>query len=157
MPSTATIEAMPIAIPSADSAARSAAGAQAERAGAQDVGGGHASRASTTPSRSVDRARGKRGGDLVVVGDHDDRRAGRVQLVQQREDVLAGAAVEVAGRLVGEHDRRPPEQRAGDRDPLALAARQLRRARASSRCPRPTRSSASRAARPPLAPAPAPA
>ena len=40
---------------------------------------------------------------------------------------LAGARVEVAGRLVGEHDRRSPEQRAGDRHALALAARQLRR------------------------------
>ena len=39
----------------------------------------------------------------------------------------ARARVEVAGRLVGEHDRRPPEQRPRDRDALALAARELRR------------------------------
>ena len=52
--------------------------------------------------------------------------------------------VEVAGRLVGPHDRGLADQRAGDRDPLLLAARQLggpvverggraRPARASSR------------------------
>ena len=38
-----------------------------------------------------------------------------------------GAAVEVAGRLVGEHDRGPRDERAGDRDALALAAGELRR------------------------------
>ena len=36
--------------------------------------------------------------------------------------------VEVAGRLVGEHDRRPRDERAGDRDALLLAAGELRRA-----------------------------
>jgi hypothetical protein len=50
-----------------------------------------------------------------------------VQLVQQRHDPLARARVEVARRLVREDDRRPPEQRAGDRDALALAAGELRR------------------------------
>ena len=34
--------------------------------------------------------------------------------------------VEVAGRLVGEHDRRARDQRAGDRDALLLAAGELR-------------------------------
>ena len=46
---------------------------------------------------------------------------------QQRQHVLAGARVEVAGRLVGEHDRRASHQGARDRHPLALAARQLGR------------------------------
>ena len=40
---------------------------------------------------------------------------------------FAGGAVQVAGGLVGEHDRRPVDQRAGDRHPLALAAGELRR------------------------------
>ena len=46
----------------------------------------------------------------------------------RRHDLLAGGAVEVAGRLVGEHDRRPADERAGDRHPLPLAARELGRA-----------------------------
>ena len=59
--------------------------------------------------------------------DHDDRGAGRVELLQQRDEGVAGGAVEVAGGLVGEHDRRPVDQGAGDRHPLALAAGELRR------------------------------
>ena len=41
---------------------------------------------------------------------------------QQLEDLLSGMTVEVAGRLVRQHDRRLPDKRAGDRDPLALPA-----------------------------------
>ena len=48
-----------------------------------------------------------------------------MQVADQREDLVAGARVEVAGRLVGEQDRRIDRQRARDRDALALAARQL--------------------------------
>ena len=44
------------------------------------------------------------------------------------EDLAAGARVEVAGRLVGEHDRRPRDERAGDRHALLLAAGELGRA-----------------------------
>ena len=44
------------------------------------------------------------------------------------EDLGAGVRVEVAGRLVGEQHGRLADQRAGDRDPLLLAARELRRA-----------------------------
>jgi hypothetical protein len=166
MPSTATMAAIPIAMPSADSAARSrrvrrpsapvrrtSAGAtrldakaaavtarpsppgesaDAEGAGGPEVGRpGEATTSSrgvpesdsTRPSRSAIRP-GNARRDLALVGDHEDRRALPVQLVQQREDPLAGAAVEVAGRLVGEHDRRAAEQRPRDRHALALAARQ---------------------------------
>ena len=42
-------------------------------------------------------------------------------------DLLAGVFVELAGRLVGEQQRRPVRQRARDRDALHLAAGQLRR------------------------------
>ena len=41
--------------------------------------------------------------------------------------VLAGVLVELAGRLVGEQQRRPVRQRARDRDALHLAAGELRR------------------------------
>ena len=46
---------------------------------------------------------------------------------QQLDDVVAGGAVEIARRLVREHDHRLVGQRPRDRDALLLAARQLRR------------------------------
>ncbi len=46
-------------------------------------------------------------------------------LVQQLEDLHAGAEVELAGRLVGEQDRVAGRERARDRDALLLAAGQL--------------------------------
>ena len=46
--------------------------------------------------------------------------------------------VEVAGRLVGEDDGRPRDERARDRDALLLAARELGRAGACSRSASPT-------------------
>ena len=68
---------------------------------------------------------GDRGGARVV-GDHHDRLAELVdRAAQQVEHVAARLRVEVAGRLVGEHDRRARDQRARDRDPLSLAAGQL--------------------------------
>ena len=42
---------------------------------------------------------------VVVVGDHDDRGALGVEFLEQVEDRGAGGAVEVAGGLVGQHDR----------------------------------------------------
>ena len=67
-------------------------------------------------------------GDLGIVGDEDERRPARaVDLEQQVDDVAAGRAVEVAGRLVGQQDRRVVGERARDRDALLLAARELRR------------------------------
>ena len=72
---------------------------------------------------------GQAGGEVAVVRDHGDRRATGVQLVEQGEDRGTGRAVEVAGRLVGEHDRLPADQGAGDRDALALAAGELCRPR----------------------------
>ena len=45
--------------------------------------------------------------------------------VQQLEDLHAGTEVELAGRLVGEQDRVPGRERAGDRDALLLAAGEL--------------------------------
>ena len=53
----------------------------------------------------------------------------RVELVDQGHDRPAGGAVEVAGRLVREDDRRPPDERPRDRDALPLAAGELGRPR----------------------------
>ena len=64
-----------------------------------------------------------------VVGDHDDGLAELVDAAaEQVEDLAAGAGVEVAGRLVGEQDGRPGDERAGDGDALLLAAGELGRA-----------------------------
>ena len=38
---------------------------------------------------------------------------------------MPGRVVEVAGRLVGEEEGRPRDERSGDGDPLLLAGRQL--------------------------------
>ena len=48
-----------------------------------------------------------------------------LQPAQQLHDLGAGAAVEVAGRLVGEHQRRLADDGPRDRHPLPLAAGQL--------------------------------
>ena len=48
-----------------------------------------------------------RAGGVRVVGDHDDGLAVlAVERLQQVEDLVAGLAVEVAGRLVAEQQRR---------------------------------------------------
>ena len=65
-------------------------------------------------------------GRLRVVGDEDDRLAPLLARAPQRvEDLGAGRVVEVAGRLVGEEQRRTGHERPGDGDPLLLAGRQL--------------------------------
>ncbi len=67
-------------------------------------------------------------GGAGVVGDHHDGLA--VLLVERRqqvEDLVAGLAVEVAGGLVGQQQRRVGDDGAGDADALLLAARELAR------------------------------
>ena len=64
-------------------------------------------------------------GDGVVVGDDHDGRPGLVELVDQGQDGLPGGLVEVAGRLVGQHDGGLADEGPGDGDPLALPAREL--------------------------------
>ena len=66
------------------------------------------------------------GSRLGIVGDEDDRLAALVARAPEGlEDLAARREVEVAGRLVGQHDRRSIDQGPGDRDPLLLAGRQL--------------------------------
>src|SRR5574338_411109 len=50
------------------------------------------------------------GRDVGLVGHHDDRLSLRMQLLEHRHDFLAGGAVEVAGRLVGQENARPVDQ-----------------------------------------------
>ena len=45
---------------------------------------------------------------------------------QKLDHLLSGLLVEIAGRLVGDEDRGIRRERAGERDALLLAARQLR-------------------------------
>ena len=66
------------------------------------------------------------GGRPCVVGDEHDRLAQPVARVpQQIEDLDAGREVEVAGRLVGEEDRRRRGERAGKGHSLLLTGAQL--------------------------------
>ena len=65
--------------------------------------------------------------DALVVRRHHDGRAGAVDAVEQPHDADRGRRVEVSGRLVGEEDQRPVDERARDRHPLLLTTRQLGR------------------------------
>src|SRR5215472_16993210 len=65
---------------------------------------------------------------LGVVGhDHDGLAVVAVEHLQQSQDLVGRLAVEVAGRLVAHQQLRVRHQRAGDGDPLLLAAGQLAR------------------------------
>src|SRR5438132_3065421 len=58
--------------------------------------------------------------DLAVVSRHHDRRAPRVDLQQQLDDLPGGGRVQVAGGLIGEKDPRVVDQGPRDRHPLLL-------------------------------------
>ena len=71
--------------------------------------------------------------DAVVVGDDDDRAVLRLRdIVEELDDFVAVAGVEVGGRFVGEDELRVVGQGAGDRDALALAAGEGLRLRAEA-------------------------
>src|SRR5262245_21779311 len=73
-------------------------------------------------------AHGESLGERGAVRDDDqDGLLQALQIEQQRGDVLGGGAIEVAGGLVAEEQVRLADERARDRDALALAARQLGR------------------------------
>ena len=79
------------------------------------------------PVAHGDDARGE-AGDVRLVRHEDHRHpALAVQALEERDDLEARRGVEVAGRLVGEEQRRAPDERARDRDALLLAARELAR------------------------------
>ncbi len=88
------------------------------------AGGPHCHRADDETDEGTGRQAGGLDGE---VGHDDERLAHGVHLEGEVEHGLGGMAVEVAGRLVGPHDRRLGHQRPGDRDPLLLATRKLGR------------------------------
>src|SRR5262245_27112938 len=62
------------------------------------------------------------GGDLRRVRGEDRRRAPVPDFApEKRQDLSRVVGIEVPGRLVGEHELRVSNQRAGDRHPLQLA------------------------------------
>ena len=62
-------------------------------------------------------------GQFQVVGDEDEAEGFRpLQLLEQIDDVGLGVLVEIAGRLVGEQQRRRIDERTGNRDAALLAA-----------------------------------
>jgi hypothetical protein len=66
-------------------------------------------------------------GLLVVAHEHDRDPLFAIELLEQCEDLLTRATVEVAGWLVSEKELWLLHQRTCNRDPLLLAGRQLRR------------------------------
>ena len=106
-----------------------------------------------TREREFHRWRGSSVGKLALVQMHRARRAGRgvrivrdhddglavlaVERLEQAEDFVAGLAVEIAGRLVAEQQRRIGDDGARDADALLFAAGKLC-ADNAVRCERPT-------------------
>ena len=139
-PSRRPSAAMPMAMPRAVSAARSRRVRSSDAADAEDVGGAEPA-ASEAAARVAHAAAwlsstrcGRRAGRHVGAGcaamcwswvTSTMVCARRVEPCEQAEDLGPGGGVEVAGGLVGEHERRPADERPGDGHPLALAARQL--------------------------------
>ena len=172
MPSTATSAAMPMAMPRAVSAVRSRR-VRSPTAPARSTSRGAAgSAAASGPApaasgRRHEHVRHPATATRLVVADDPPveqrhapgERVGQrrswvmstmvepaaVQVVEGAHDLGAGVAVEVAGGLVGQHQRRLADDGPGDGHPLALAARQLSRAGGPCGGARPTRSSAVRA------------
>src|ERR1700761_8156787 len=106
-PRTATIAATPIAMPSADSPARSLRvrspiAASPARSPGRIAG---SCVGDDVPVEHLDAAAGP-GGDRLVVGDDDDRGALLVEFLKKVKDRGTGRGVEVPCRLVGQHHRR---------------------------------------------------
>ena len=69
-------------------------------------GGEHTGTGSILDNQAVAHANDPLGvlGDIVFMRNHDDGLAGLIEPAEHRHDLLAGDAIEVAGRLVGEND-----------------------------------------------------
>ena len=164
IPTTATIAAMPMAIPSAVSAVRSGRDRSPivptrSRSRPCMPARREPSAARCTPSRRRDVVDdpaveqgdppGGAGRDLAVVGDQDDRPPARVEVGEQPDDGLARAAVEVA-RSARRRARSPGHRPAPGRWRHAGARRRTarrdggRRARRARRRPAPRRRRARR-------------
>src|SRR5713226_4835317 len=63
--------------------------------------------------------------ELALVGGDNDGGAAGVDLAEQIHDLERQIGIEVAGRLIGEDEVRIVDERAGNRDALLLAAREL--------------------------------
>src|ERR1700722_14315720 len=135
MPSTPTMAAMPMLIPSADSEARTRR-LRKPRLPTRS----RSRRDNRDPPALVSRTRRRitdnspvsdfdapfhRGGHLGVVGDDHDRGAFAVKLAEKFQNRRAGCRVKVAGRLVGHYQGRATGEGASDGRALLFAARQL--------------------------------
>ena len=56
---------------------------------------------------------------------HDDRATIAMKVLEQRQDLVAGATIQRAGRFVGQDESRIVHHRAGNDDPLLLSSREL--------------------------------
>ena len=78
-----------------------------------------------SPVGDVDDPVGDRLDGFIVGDDEAGRALGSHELAQHRQDRLGGCAVELAGGLVGQEERRSRRQRDRERHPLLLPAREL--------------------------------
>src|SRR6202034_987056 len=141
-PSTATNAPTPRTVPSMVSTARpgrcttpaiasAAASRAASRGGGRPIPGLRMTGTCSLgqhPVADLDRPASVRR-HLGIVGDHHDRVAGGVELVEQFHERCSVPRVQVAGRFVTQHQARPVHQRPRYRDPLPLAAGQRGRQR----------------------------
>jgi hypothetical protein len=77
------------------------------------------------PSRMRDDAVGQLGQRALVRDQHHRHAALAIERAHGGHDVERGLGVEIAGRLIGQHDRRIVHQRARDGYALLLAAGEL--------------------------------
>ena len=139
MPSTPTMAAMPMLMPSADSRCPHPPAAQAQAAHPEQVPAGQPG-ARPRPRRSHVGRVGRvtadppvadldaavhGGGHVQVVGDDHDGGALLVELAEQVQDGRPGGRVQVAGGLVGHDQGGPAGQGPGDGGALLLAAGEL--------------------------------
>ena len=64
-------------------------------------------------------------GDFGGMRNHDDRVTIAMKAFEQRQNLVAGAAIQCAGRFVGQDESGIVHHRAGDDNPLLLSSREL--------------------------------